>query len=157
MKLTARARRTTYDSLRTARSVLAEELRDPEFRAEWERTAPARAVALQLLAYRAEHQLSQTQLARKLGVSQAYIAELELGEHNPRVDTLTRLSSALGIEFLISIRPAADGGRSRWLRSNVNQAAVLTDGVIDGSRVTVAARASNQQRRRSLRPPRLRR
>ena len=44
--------------------ILEEELQDPEFRAEWERLAPARAVANRLIAYRAEHELTQTGLAR---------------------------------------------------------------------------------------------
>src|SRR5438132_11371069 len=94
-----------YSTLRSARSVLAEERKDPEFRAEWERTAPARAVAIQLAAFRAQNDLSQKQLASFLGVSQAYIAELERGEHNPRLETLTRLSARLGIEFVLSIEP----------------------------------------------------
>ena len=39
--------------------LIAEQLRtDPEFRAEWERTALARAVAVAIVRYRAEHDLS---------------------------------------------------------------------------------------------------
>jgi hypothetical protein len=40
--------------MKTSEQVLAEELRDPAFRREWDRTAVARAVALKVLAYRAE-------------------------------------------------------------------------------------------------------
>jgi hypothetical protein len=43
--------------------VLAGMLADPAFRAEWERTALARAVAEAVIRYRAEHQLTQTGLA----------------------------------------------------------------------------------------------
>src|SRR5215204_5013481 len=50
--------------------ILEEELRDPEFRAAWERLAPARAVANRLILYRAEHGLTQTALARLLGMLQ---------------------------------------------------------------------------------------
>ncbi len=139
-----------YSSLRTARSVLAEQLKDPEFRAEWERTAPARAVAMQLSAFRAEHSLSQTQLAALLGVSQAYIAELERGEHNPRLETLTRLSGTLGIEFMLSIEPGTKTTRSRWLSPSVNDAPTLQMGVIDGSKVVMAARPKVQFRDRDL-------
>jgi hypothetical protein len=38
--------------------VLAEELRDPEFRAEWARTALARWLAVEVAHYRAEHGIS---------------------------------------------------------------------------------------------------
>ncbi len=127
-------------SLRTAESVLAEQLKDPEFRTEWERTAPARAVATQLSAFRTDHGLSQTQLATRLGVSQAYIAELERGEHNPRLETLTKLSSKLGIEFVLSIAPGPGTRRSPWLSSSVKDAPTLETGLIDGSRVVIAAR-----------------
>ena len=89
-----------------ADKVLARQLRDPRFRAEWERTAVARAVAARLVAYRAEHGLSQTALARVLGMKQPAIARLEAGEHNPTFDTLARLSSTLGIEFHIAVTPA---------------------------------------------------
>ena len=57
------------DHLIPFEQVLDEELRDPEFRAEWERLAPARAVANRLIAYRADHGLTQTALGRKLGMS----------------------------------------------------------------------------------------
>ena len=53
--------------LPTHEEVLAEHLdADPEYRREWERTALARAVAVKLIAYRAEHDLSQTALAGRL-------------------------------------------------------------------------------------------
>ena len=64
--------------------VLAEMLQDPEFRAEWERTALARAVAEAVIRYRAEHGLSQTALAGMLGWRQPVVARLEAAEHNPR-------------------------------------------------------------------------
>lgn len=86
-------------------SVIAEHLGDPKFRAEWERTALARAVAARLVAYRAEYRLSQRALAERLGVRQPVVARLELGEHNPSLDTLRRLSEALGMEFLVHISP----------------------------------------------------
>lgn len=80
-------------------------LGDPAARAEWNRTALARAVAVQLTQYRAEHQLSQTALARTLGMKQPAIARLESGDHNPSIDTLWKLASGLGIEFHIDVTP----------------------------------------------------
>lgn len=79
---------------------------DPEFRERWERTAFARAVAIEVLRYRAEHGLSQSALARRLGVSQPLIARLEIGEHEPKISTLQRLSSVLGLTFTVTIHPA---------------------------------------------------
>ncbi len=91
--------------MRGSDKVSARQLKDPRFRAEWERTAVARAVAARLVEYRVEHALSQTALARQLGMKQPAVARLEAGEHNPSFDTLARLSSALGIEFHIAVTP----------------------------------------------------
>ena len=88
--------------------LLAEEMaRNPEFREEWERTALARLVAVQLIKYRAVNKLSQRSLADKLGKKQPYVARLEAGETNPDLETLVNISRALGIEFVIDIAPAA--------------------------------------------------
>jgi DNA-binding XRE family transcriptional regulator len=66
--------------LPTHEEVLAEHLdADPEYRREWERTALARAVAVKVIAYRAEHSLSQTALAKRLKMSQPAVARLESG------------------------------------------------------------------------------
>ena len=56
--------------LRTSEEVLAGALRDPAFRAEWERTAVARALASQVVAYRVKHGLSQRALADELHMPQ---------------------------------------------------------------------------------------
>lgn len=47
--------------LRTAEKSLREDLNDPELRKEWERAALARVVAIEVIRYRAEHGISQTE------------------------------------------------------------------------------------------------
>ena len=49
-------------NMRDNDKALTRQLKDPHFRAEWERTAVARAVAARLVEYRVEHGLSQTAL-----------------------------------------------------------------------------------------------
>ncbi|HEX9517348.1 MAG TPA: helix-turn-helix transcriptional regulator [Streptosporangiaceae bacterium] len=85
--------------------VLAEMLQDPQFRAEWERTALARAVAEAVIRYRAEHGLSQTGLAGLLGWRQPVVARLEAAEHNPSMDTLLTLARALGLRVHVEVGP----------------------------------------------------
>lgn len=84
---------------------LEEQLQEPAFRAEWERTAYARAIANQVVRYRAKHGLSQAALARKLGVSQPVVGRLVLGEHDSRISPLRNLSEKLGMRFVIDIQP----------------------------------------------------
>jgi transcriptional regulator with XRE-family HTH domain len=99
--------------MNTNEELIAEQLRtDPEFRAEWERTAVARAVAVTIVRYRADHDLSQRELAERLKMKQPQVARLELGEVNPSVETLMRVSAGLGIEFTIDVRPAGSPARS---------------------------------------------
>jgi len=87
--------------------LIAEQLcADPQFRADWERTALARAVAVAVVRHRAEHDLPQRELAERLAMKQPQVARLQLGEVNPCSDTLMRVSSGLGIEIAIEVRPA---------------------------------------------------
>jgi DNA-binding XRE family transcriptional regulator len=123
--------------LPTHENVLAEHLdADPEYRSEWERTALARAVAFKVIAYRAEHELNQTALAKRLKMSQPAVARLESGEHNPTFPMLLRISDALGIELAIDIAPA---GREPQLIGNRARRNALESFEGDGCAVVVAA------------------
>jgi len=81
------------DELIPFEEVLEQELRDPLFRAEWERLAPARGIAIRLIGFRVDHGLTQTALAKQIGVSAATINRLETGEHFPSPRTLARIES----------------------------------------------------------------
>ena len=93
------------NKLKTHGALVAEEMADDGFRAEWERLAFARAVAIKVIEYRADHELSQRDLAKKLEMTQPQIARLEAAEHHPSDATLRRLTT-LGMEFTISYAPA---------------------------------------------------
>jgi predicted transcriptional regulator len=58
-----------------------------------------------LTVYRAEHGLSQTGLARLVGMKQPAIARLEAGDHEPSLATLTRLPRTLGVSLTLEIAP----------------------------------------------------
>jgi ribosome-binding protein aMBF1 (putative translation factor) len=121
----------------THEDVLAAHLdADPKYRSEWERTALARAVAVKVIAYRAKHGVSQTVLARRLGMSQPAIARLESGEHNPTFPTLLRLSKTLGIELALDIAPS---GREPQLISSRARRNALASFHGDGYTVLIAA------------------
>jgi transcriptional regulator with XRE-family HTH domain len=124
--------------MKTNDEVIAEELQDPEFRAEWERTALARAVALAIVRYRGDHGLSQRDLAERLGMKQPQVARLELGESNPSMDTLMRISAQLGIEFTIDVRPA--GARVRNLTKRAQAESVVGSVRSADAELLVAAR-----------------
>lgn len=86
------------DDLCSTLQLQEERLRaDPAFRENRKRTALARAVALAVIGYRIERHLTQSQLARELGVRQPQVERLELGEHTPTLEMLRHLSRTLGL------------------------------------------------------------
>ena len=46
---------------------------------------------------RTEKQMSQGDICRKLGVDRSYISNVENGNKNPTLSTITRLAKALGV------------------------------------------------------------
>lgn len=122
--------------VKTEGEVLAEALAaDPEFAAEWERLALARMVAARLIAYRSENGLSQRELAKRLGVSQPRVVELESGEKNPQIETLVKIAATTGIEFAFDVVPV---GREPTLVRKAFKGAPAH--VYAGGSVLVAAR-----------------
>ncbi|MEU4337705.1 helix-turn-helix transcriptional regulator [Micromonospora lupini] len=94
--------------LKTAQQVVDERgHQDPDFRAEWDRTAFARDVALRIVHYRTENELTQTALARRVGMTQSVIARLESGDQPPSIATLAKLSKGTGMTFDVKISHGA--------------------------------------------------
>jgi transcriptional regulator with XRE-family HTH domain len=90
---------------KTHGTLVGEALRDEAFRREWERLEIARVVAATVVAYRSDHDLSQRELAARLGWPQSQVGRLELAVRTPSHETLMRLAGCLGLEFNISIAP----------------------------------------------------
>lgn len=94
--------------LKNASQIVEEDYRDdPQFRAEWDRTAFARDVALRIVRYRSENGLTQSALARRVGTTQSVIARLESGDQPPSIATLAKLSAGTGLDFDVKIKNGA--------------------------------------------------
>jgi ribosome-binding protein aMBF1 (putative translation factor) len=89
---------------------------DPDYAAEYKRTEFANEVAIAVIRYRTQHNLSQTGLAAKLGMRQPNIARLEAADHEPSLTMLERLARVLGLDFHIEITPEASTLRTRHHR-----------------------------------------
>jgi DNA-binding XRE family transcriptional regulator len=111
---------------------------DADFREEWERLAPARKLAVELIRHRSEAGLSQAALGERLGVSQPRVAKLESGEHNPDFDTIARISAITGIEFCFDFVPA--GRRSKLTTKRAREQGV--ESVVRRGVSVIAAAAS---------------
>lgn len=77
---------------------------DPELREEYERLAPRFAAISALIGARQRAGVSQSELARRMGVSPGVISRLESGEHSPRLDTIAEAAAALGCELRVQFK-----------------------------------------------------
>lgn len=80
---------------------LAGQLRDPVFRHHFEQRRLVQEVAMAVRKMRARAELSQAELAERVGTSQSAIARLESGadERTPQWDTLHKIAGALGLHL----------------------------------------------------------
>ena len=83
---------------------LEEELKDPEFKAEYDALEPEFAIIQAMIDARKETGLTQKELSEKTGIAQADISKLERGNANPSLRTLKRLAVGMGrtlkVEFV---------------------------------------------------------
>jgi transcriptional regulator with XRE-family HTH domain len=97
--------------LKTAEEIRANDMKDPEYRREYERTRLANDVAIRVTQFRVKHGLSQAELARRLGMRQPNVARLESGEHEPTIATLSLLAQVLKQDFSVDVKPSRMGLR----------------------------------------------
>lgn len=75
---------------------VAEKLKDPEFKAEFDALEPEYAIIQAMIDARKESGLTQKELSEKTGINQADISKLERGNANPSLRTLKRLAAGMG-------------------------------------------------------------
>jgi ribosome-binding protein aMBF1 (putative translation factor) len=90
------------NKLITFESGLAQNLRDPKFRKEWERLEPRRRIAHKMIEARLNKKMSQRTLAKKLKTSPAVISRLETMDANPSLSMLQRIAGALDLKLTVS-------------------------------------------------------
>ncbi|MDQ3264465.1 MAG: type II toxin-antitoxin system HicB family antitoxin [Myxococcota bacterium] len=69
----------------------------------WIELPPKLAVQIALKRARADAGISQTELARRAGVSQPAIAQLENPDSNPTIETLQKVAKALGARLEVTL------------------------------------------------------
>lgn len=76
--------------------LLKKQMEDPEFEKEWEDFQPELQLMHQIIGERIKQNLTQKELAEKMGTKQANISKIENGNANPSLDFLKRLANSLG-------------------------------------------------------------
>lgn len=85
-----------FDRLKT------ELLKDPEFKAEYDALEPEYELIRQLIQARNDRNMTQKQLAERVGTKQSNIARLESGNYNPSFQFLQKVATALGKKLSVS-------------------------------------------------------
>jgi len=83
---------------------LREELKDPYFRELYELEEQKMGVVKKIIEYRIKHGMNQTQLAKRVGVTQQHISKIESGEFSS-VTTLEKVLLHLGYTVKIQAIP----------------------------------------------------
>lgn len=84
---------------------LQEQLKDPEFKKEWDDIQPEMDVIRAMIDARIEQNLTQKELAARTGIDQADISKLENGTRNPSLKLLKKLAFGLGMQLKIEFVP----------------------------------------------------
>lgn len=90
----------------TFKEFLAEQLQDPELRAEYEALAPEFAIVRAMMEARKNSGLTQKQLSEKTGIDQSDISRIESGDGNPTLATLKRLAAGMDMTLKLEFLPA---------------------------------------------------
>lgn len=92
--------------------VAREWMKDPAFRAAYDALEEEFALAEALIKARAAADMTQEDVAKAMGTTQAAIARLESGRSRPSTRTLRRFAEATGTQLRISFeRPKTASGR----------------------------------------------
>ncbi len=85
--------------------ITEEDLRDPEFRREYERLKPKFEMIESLIEARLIHNFTQEDLAEFIDSKQPVISRLESGKSNPTVGFLRKVADALNADLRIEFIP----------------------------------------------------
>ncbi|UNC93850.1 helix-turn-helix transcriptional regulator [Candidatus Contubernalis alkaliaceticus] len=79
-------------------------LKDKEFKAEYEKLKPRYEVISQIIEARNEQNITQEELALRVGTQKSNISRFENGSYNPSLDFLIKIAKGLGKEVHIEIK-----------------------------------------------------
>ncbi|MDR2870129.1 MAG: helix-turn-helix domain-containing protein [Deferribacteraceae bacterium] len=85
----------------TFEKALAEQMKNPAFKAEYEALEPEFAIIQAMIDARKDTGMTQKELAIATGITQADISKLENGNANPSLRTMRRLAAGMGMRLKI--------------------------------------------------------
>jgi DNA-binding XRE family transcriptional regulator len=79
-------------------------MKDEEFKAEYEKLKPRYDLSFQIIEARTVQNITQEELALRVGTQKSNISRLESGTYNPSLDFIIKVAKCLGKELHIKIR-----------------------------------------------------
>ena len=92
--------------MKTFDSVLAQQLKDPALKAEYDALEPEFTIMQAMIDARKAAGITQKELSERTGIDQSDISKLENGSANPSLRTLQRLAAGMGMKLSVSFTPA---------------------------------------------------
>jgi len=83
---------------------LNEQLKNPEFAAEWDHQRPEREYIKAIITARIEQNMTQQELSKKTGIRQSNISRIENGNCSPTIATLQLIANGMGKKLHIEFR-----------------------------------------------------
>ena len=77
---------------------------DKDLKSEMELDSLLVDLACSIINYRIDNNITQKDLAEKLGISQAMVSKIESGDYNPSVEFLFNISKKLGLNLIVELR-----------------------------------------------------
>ena len=91
--------------MKTLNEMLSEEMKNDEFRKEYEAIQTELDVIRAMVDARNSINMTQKELSERTGISQADISKIENGTRNPSLNLLKRLAEGMGMTLKIEFVP----------------------------------------------------
>ena len=78
-------------------------MKDEEFKTEYDKLKPRYELIAQIIDVRNQLNITQEELAQRVGTQKSNISRFESGSYNPTLDFITKLARSLGKEVHISL------------------------------------------------------
>ena len=79
-------------------------MRDEDFKAEYEKLKPRYDVISQIIEVRTSQNITQEELALRVGTQRSNISRFESGTYNPSLDFLIKVAQSLGKKVKVTLR-----------------------------------------------------
>jgi len=78
-------------------------MKDEEFKVEYEKLKPRYELIAQIIDARSQLNITQEELALRVGTQKSNISRFESGSYNPSLDFVTKIARSLGKDIHISL------------------------------------------------------